>query len=148
MSISKKSMCVAALSGLLAITSIVPAQAQSVQFGIGQRDRVIQTYCDRNPNDRDCGGFYDRRWSDRDYDRFYNSRRSNLDNIASGIFGFTFGAIVGGAIANSQNNNNSNVQYYSNDRAHIAACQDRYRSYDVRTDTFLGYDGIRHRCNL
>ncbi|NGP19051.1 BA14K family protein [Devosia aurantiaca] len=30
----------------------------------------------------------------------------------------------------------------------VAACQARYRSYDVRTNTFLGYDGVRHPCNL
>jgi hypothetical protein len=30
--------------------------------------------------------------------------------------------------------------------AHIDWCLNRYRSYDPRTDTFLGYDGFRHRC--
>jgi len=33
-------------------------------------------------------------------------------------------------------------------RGHIEACLDRYGSYDPRTDTYLGYDGYRHRCNL
>jgi hypothetical protein len=31
-------------------------------------------------------------------------------------------------------------------RAHIDWCLNRYRSYDPRSDTFLGYDGLRHRC--
>jgi hypothetical protein len=26
-------------------------------------------------------------------------------------------------------------------------CLNRYRSYDPSSDTFLGYDGYRHRCN-
>src|SRR5262245_19528681 len=26
-------------------------------------------------------------------------------------------------------------------------CLNRYRSYDPRTDTYMGYDGLRHRCN-
>lgn len=30
--------------------------------------------------------------------------------------------------------------------AHVNWCLDRYQSYDPRTDTFLGYDGLYHRC--
>jgi hypothetical protein len=29
---------------------------------------------------------------------------------------------------------------------HVAWCQNRYRSYDVGTNTFLGYDGVRREC--
>jgi hypothetical protein len=36
---------------------------------------------------------------------------------------------------------------YRLDDDHVDYCLDRYRSYDVRTDSFLGYDGDRHRCN-
>jgi BA14K-like protein len=32
--------------------------------------------------------------------------------------------------------------------AHVNACYDRYRSYDEESDSFMGYDGRRHRCNL
>ncbi|MFN4142765.1 BA14K family protein [Aestuariivirga sp.] len=35
---------------------------------------------------------------------------------------------------------------YDNE-AHVEWCLNRYRSYNPRTDTFLGYDGRRHRCN-
>jgi BA14K-like protein len=31
---------------------------------------------------------------------------------------------------------------------HIARCEARYRSYDPLSDTFVGYDGRRHRCRL
>lgn len=31
--------------------------------------------------------------------------------------------------------------------AHVDWCLNRYRSYDPASDTFLGYDGYRHRCN-
>jgi len=31
--------------------------------------------------------------------------------------------------------------------AHVHWCLNRYRSYDPASDTFLGYDGYRHRCN-
>lgn len=30
---------------------------------------------------------------------------------------------------------------------HVQWCLNRYRSYDPASDTFLGYDGYRHRCN-
>ena len=30
---------------------------------------------------------------------------------------------------------------------HMEWCLNRYRSYNPRTDTYLGYDGYRHRCN-
>jgi hypothetical protein len=31
---------------------------------------------------------------------------------------------------------------------HVQACLERYRSYDPDSDTFLGNDGMRHRCNV
>jgi hypothetical protein len=35
---------------------------------------------------------------------------------------------------------------YSNGSAHVQYCLDKYRSYDPRTNTYLGYDGERHPC--
>ena len=31
-------------------------------------------------------------------------------------------------------------------RSHVRWCLNRYRSYNPRTDTFMGYDGRRHYC--
>lgn len=31
--------------------------------------------------------------------------------------------------------------------AHVERCAARYRSYDPATDTFVGFDGLTHRCN-
>lgn len=50
--------------------------------------------------------------------------------------GFAAGAAIGGAIANSR------AQALEND----AYCSQRYRSYDPRSGTYLGYDGQRHPC--
>ncbi len=148
-------MCLAVLTGF---TGVVPAQAQA----FGDRDRVVGIYCERY-NDRDCR---DRaRWGDDDYRRFYNhrrDRRDNLDAIAAGAIGLTFGAILGSALSQPQPRVNDRVIYlddepYYRDRyprysdsweAHVAACYARYRSYDERTDTFMGYDGYRHRCMM
>ena len=45
--------------------------------------------------------------------------------------------VVGGAIAATNNAGGSHVQW----------CLSHYRSYDVRTDTWLGNSGRRYRCN-
>ncbi|MGE0008433.1 MAG: BA14K family protein [Parvibaculaceae bacterium] len=39
-------------------------------------------------------------------------------------------------------------RYYAPARSsrHVRWCLNRYRSYDPRSNTFLGYDGDRHRC--
>ncbi|UJW85817.1 BA14K family protein [Devosia sp. SL43] len=142
-------MVAAALTGLLAITSIVPAQAQSVTFGANQRDRVITSYCESHRRDPDCRRFQNGNWNNGDYDNFYRRNRGGLDNIASGFFGFTFGAILGSALANGNNGGGNVVVRRGNSyEAHVEACYDRYRSYDEETDSFMGYDGRRHRCNL
>lgn len=142
-----------AMTALVGVTSMMPAYAQVGPFGhqdnTQQRERVIRTYCDQYPNDRDCRAFYRGQWRDRDYDRFYNSRRSSLDNIAAGFFGFGFGALLGSAIANGNNSGGGQPVYSGGDyQRHVNACFSRYRSYDEETDTFLGYDGVRRRCTL
>lgn len=144
MSAARNGIVAAVMTATIAVASIVPAEAQNVTLSFGQRTQVIETYCDRYPNDRDCRGYNGGNWRDRDYDRFYNSRRQDLDPIATGIFGAAFGAIIGGAIANGNRDRVVGRSYDS----HVDACYARYRSYDERTDTFMGYDGARHRCNL
>jgi hypothetical protein len=55
--------------------------------------------------------------------------------IGAGILGFAAGAAIAGAAESSH-------------RDHVDACFAAYRSYDPRSDTYLGYDGYRHRCRL
>ncbi|MER8440615.1 BA14K family protein [Mesorhizobium sp. M1312] len=31
---------------------------------------------------------------------------------------------------------------------HVRRCLNRYQSYDPYSDTYVGYDGYRHRCRL
>jgi hypothetical protein len=141
------SLGTAVITGAVLLTSIVPANAQ---WNFSQRKQVIETYCDRNPGDSDCRGYYGGGWDDNDYNDFYGRRRGSLDSIATGVFGFAAGAIVGGALANSNNNSGQRViQLQGSDYdAHVAACYNRYRSYDEESNTFLGYDGLRHQCTL
>lgn len=131
----------------MSVTSFVPAQAQDVSLNFSQRQQVVQAYCQRYPQDPDCNGWWF--WSARDYDAFYYRNRSDLDPLIAGIFGLAIGAIIGGAIASSNNNRPAPAPVITRpDRGHVARCYARYKSYDERSDTFLGYDGNRHRCNL
>jgi BA14K-like protein len=63
--------------------------------------------------------------------------------------GIVAGAIIGGAIVNSR----PRYYYPPPARAYypppddaIAYCLERFKSYDPRSGTYLGYDGYRHPC--
>jgi hypothetical protein len=78
------------------------------------------------------------------------------DALGAGIVGGMFGFMAGAALANGPRTHVYVDQGYDyadygpaySDRAHIRACFRAYRSYDVRSDTFAGYDGYRHQCDL
>lgn len=61
------------------------------------------------------------------------------DNSGAWIAAAAVGALAVGAAAAAT----SDDVYYDDA---IAYCAQRYRSYDVRTQTYLGYDGLRHSC--
>jgi hypothetical protein len=67
-------------------------------------------------------------------DRYY--RRDRDDHVGAavvlGIAGLAAGAIIAG-------------QGHGGSSYH-AICARKYRSYDPRSGTYLGYDGYRHRC--
>ncbi len=81
----------------------------------------------------------------RDHHRRHEHHHSN---IGAGIAGFAAGAIIGGAL--------SPHRYYGPDyyayeptppfSRSVRWCTHYYRSYDLRSRTYLGYDGYRHRC--
>lgn len=74
-------------------------------------------------------------------DRYYGDRRYYRRDYgsaaAAGAIGLATGAIIGGAIAQSQ----AAPVYGGN-----AYCAQRFRSYDPASGTYLGYDGRRHPC--
>ena len=82
----------------------------------------------------------------------------NKDAIALGIIGLGAAAIIGGAIANS---NNSRVIYQQPaapravrgggsyepwSQSWFRFCSNKYRSFNASTGTFRGYDGRDHFC--
>ena len=74
-----------------------------------------------------------RRWHHRHQGWHY---RRHYGQGAAALGGLAAGAIIGGAIANSQARANDAIAY----------CAQRYRSYDPASGTYLGYDGNRHPC--
>jgi hypothetical protein len=138
-----------ALAGLMMATSFVPftgpAAARDIRF---ERERYVERWCDRNPRDSDCRDWRVSRdrWDDDRYRRWYRHRHRDSDDIGSALFGLAAGALIGGTLANPGWLNRG---IGSRDvSAHVARCQARFRSYDPASDTYLGYDGLRHRCRL
>lgn len=86
--------------------------------------------------------------SRRDRRECEERRRGNPNNnddigaaIGAGIIGLTLGAIIAGAA--SEQDKQQKIQEYDRWTAY---CSAKYRSFDVRTGTFLGNDGRRHVC--
>lgn len=153
-----KKMTAAAVIGAMVMSSAVPMPAiaqdgphdtdgpdasERYDGQYGGRDRYIGQYCNQHGWNRDCRDWRDNRrgWRDSQYQNWYRRHHGGSSDaaIAAGIFGFAIGAMAGAA-ANSNSGGLSN--------AHVERCQARYRSYDVATDSYMGYDGRRHRCNL
>lgn len=69
-------------------------------------------------------------------------------NIGAGIAGFAAGAILGGALAQHRHYGPDYYAYRPGPSYHqrVRWCMQHYRSYDLRTHTYLGYDGYRHHC--
>lgn len=70
--------------------------------------------------------------------RHYRGSRGAGVAVGAGLLGLGIGA----AIASQQQ-----PRYYGGGNPDWHAyCASKYRSYDARTGTFLGYDGYRHPC--
>ncbi|QND64927.1 BA14K family protein [Mesorhizobium loti] len=61
--------------------------------------------------------------------------------IAAGVGGFVLGSLLA---------QQPRTVYVDEDGGswHVRRCYDRYASYDVDSDTYLGHDGYRHYCRL
>ncbi len=103
----------------------------------------IELIRDRRPVDRQGYRHYRGRHHGWHWHRHHRDRDRRRAATA-GIIGFGAGALLGGALAQPRTQYRT---YAGMPQAHVQWCQQRYRSYDVGTDTFLSYDGNRYRCN-
>jgi BA14K-like protein len=133
----------ATLAWLVLATSSVATTASAEPYRFERQDRYVQNYCNDHWRDPDCRDWREHRhsWNDDRYHRWYDDHRNEFgpQDAAAAIFGFVAGAAAG-AISGGMNGATTG--------SHRAACDARYRSYDWRTDTFMGYDGQRHYCRL
>ena len=134
-----------AITGVMAIPAPASA-ASSMSLSFGQQGNYVGQQCDIHPNWKGCDDWKHNRshWSNNDYQDWYRWNRPNVGNVAAGLFGF----VIGSAIASNMNNNNDDRYDYQYSGSHVARCEDAYRSYNPRTDKFLGYDGAYHFCRL
>jgi hypothetical protein len=107
---------------------------------VQQRNEHVANFCGRNPSARSCNDWSRNHssWSDQNYRNFYRSNRYRRDfngNDVGAMFMFSIGSAIG------------DRGYVRGRSSHVKECQARYRSYQVRTDSYLGYDGNWHRCN-
>lgn len=138
-----------ALTALLAI----PAPAAAASYGsgmgmgmgmgsgggMGNQGQYVANQCQTHPNWQGCSDWRKNhgQWGQAQYKQWYRWNHNNLGGFAAGLFGFALGA----AITSGMNQ----TPAYS---THVDRCEARYRSYNPRTDQYLGTDGRYHLCTL
>ncbi len=150
----RKSLLLVAAS----IASIVVADAASAQPGPFNGGGRPPQYGQQRPQDRGApqqagNHYYNGRWvgddewrrngSQRDqWARDYQRRRGDNDNASAAvaaIIGFALGAAIVGSQQQAEHARTADAGW---DRY----CARKYRSYDRRSRTYLGFDGARHYC--
>jgi hypothetical protein len=153
---ARRAVC-GALAGIVALGGSVAATAPALSAGMPvvqiEKDSAVVDVRDRRWRKADR-----RHWDRRHWDRRHYRHHRHRDNgawIGAGIAGLAAGALIGGAL--------SGPRYYGYAEPRVVYvprsgsyepwsaawydyCESRYRSFDPRTGTFLGYDGRRHFC--
>lgn len=160
-------ICATAVAATVALSSAVPAnaapifvpKAQTLESQAGQSDVIhVQDIRIKKRNWNGNGNWNgNQNWNGNNNFRrdgkyaWYNGkrgypyRRSGYQYYNGFWFpagAFIAGAIIGGAIAN----NNNNYPRYAGGSAHVQWCYDRYRSYRSWDNTFQPYNGPRQQC--
>ena len=125
-----------AVAVALTVASVIPASAAGAAMPtIWSASKAENAQLEQVRHHRRYYRHHHRRHYHRHYRNDYGAA------AAAGIIGFGLGA----AIAAGANE----PRYYDGpygDPDWHAYCASKYRSYDPRTGTFLGYDGYRHPC--
>ena len=143
-----KTTAVAALASILAITGMVPAQAQVIRPAA----TVTITSDVTTVGHRYGHGRYER-YDRYERARYWNGHRGYRDRRAGyryhngywyPLAAFAAGAIIGGAIA--QPRPAPVAPRAGLNPRHYSWCEARYRSYDSYSNTFQPYNGPRQQC--
>ena len=141
---------------LTAATAFTPLTSGIATAGEAEFRDPNQPHLYRPHELRSWDGAHDRyRW---DRPRRQHRHHDNNDAIVLGIIGLGAAAIIGGAIANS--NNNPRViyrqpvapravrggRYEPWSRSWFQYCSNKFRSFNASTGTYRGYDGRDHFC--
>ncbi|MGF7162408.1 hypothetical protein FHS85_004062 [Rhodoligotrophos appendicifer] len=79
----------------------------------------------------------------------YRHKRRGYNYYHGGYYYSTpwwVGAAAGAAIIGGLATAGAAANAAANSGNHVAWCNQRYRSYNPATDSYMGYDGQRHRC--
>lgn len=132
----------AVLLGACLLLSPVAADAGQKQSWLRMNENSSGS-CDNYASSSHCGGrkwsHQDSGWNDhrgRDTHRLNRHHRSYYGNDGGDMFMFSFGSSMG------------YPRHMHGNSSHVSDCVERYSSYQIRTDSFLGYDGYWHRCML
>lgn len=148
-----KTIAATALSAVMAITAVVPVQAFPVPPVSAPPSQVekAQTVCLDGNMCRDRPGYRDYRYS-RDRYRYWHGHRGYSyyrpgyrrgdDGWWYPLAAFGLGAAIIGGMAAQQ----ARPPVVAVPQDHVRWCQQRYRSYDVYSDTFQPNRGPRQRC--
>ena len=123
--------------------AIIPVEAEWAQQ---YRNNNRRWYHNRQGWDRGRGGWdNDNRYWNRRHGRGWDD--DNGAAVALGLFGFAAGAMLGsqygGGYGYGGSYGGGSCGPYD---AHDRACDNRFRSYDWCSNTYMGYDGYRHYC--
>ena len=93
-----------------------------------------------------AAGFQQVRWRGHGWHGGWRHRGRGGAGLALGL---ATGAIIGGALANGvygPYGPYDDGAYAQQPDDGIAYCMQHFKSYDVRSGSYLGYDGMRHAC--
>jgi BA14K-like protein len=147
----------ASMAALLTVTSFVGVMPAAARGNYEKQDQYISNFCNRNPRANQCDDWRSNHghWDNNKYQGFYREHQHDNgfgSDVVAALFGVAVGVTAATAAQNGggyNNGGNNNVGYNNRSPAdHLRACQTAYRSYDSRSDTYLGYDGNRHQCQI
>lgn len=136
-------LAVTTLSSTLAAAQ--PYQGGGRQGGRGDYQTQGRGDCYPGESARDCRErLRVQQRSNRQY-VYRNGRYESRDSTGAVVAGSILGFMLGAAVAGSTRDRDY-YHAHRNNRNWRLRCSRRYRSFDWRTGTYLGYDGYRHYC--